>query len=132
MVSLSLAVGCLSKSLVPRCLKTASFFRIWGSPQSVCVRTNVYVSVNTDPVPDKDHGWRDNQYPEYSLVRSDEKVSVANLWTNRWHTYTCMHTPLEEEIESLSNFERTLWTWWSRFLRGKQTIISITALLIVA
>lgn len=59
----------------------------------------MYVSVNTDPVPDKDCGWRDNQYPECSLVLSDEKVSVANLRTNRRHTNTCMHTLLEEELE---------------------------------
>lgn len=37
------------------------------------------MSVNTDPVPDKDCGWRDNRYPECSLFQSDEKVSVANL-----------------------------------------------------
>lgn len=37
------------------------------------------MSVNIDPVPDKDCGWRDNRYPECSLVQSDEKVSVANL-----------------------------------------------------
>lgn len=43
------------------------------------VRMSVIVSVNTDLVPDKGGGWRDNRFPECSLVRSDEKVSVANL-----------------------------------------------------
>lgn len=83
----------LTKALYLDGLKTASFFRESGVPLSlcVCVFAGVYASVNTDPVPDKDRGWRDNRYPECSLVLSDEKVSVANLWTNRRHTNTCMH-----------------------------------------
>lgn len=69
----------LTKALYLDGLKTASFFREFGVPLSLCVCASVYLSANTDPVPDKDCGWRDNRYPECSLVLSDEKVSVANL-----------------------------------------------------
>lgn len=86
----------LTKALYLDGLKTASFFRESGVPLSLCV----CMSVNTDPVPDKDGGWRDNRYPECNLLLSDEKVSVANLWTNRRHTNgRCIHTLLVEEIE---------------------------------
>lgn len=94
----------LTKALYLDGLKTASFFRESGVPLSlcvvcVCVSLCVCEIVNTDPVPDKGCGWRDNRYPECSPVLSDEKVSVANLWTNRRHTNTCMHTLLEKEKE---------------------------------
>lgn len=102
------AVGSPHKGLVPRWSKNRlTLQRIRGFPQSVwvCVGVCACECEYRSRARQKDPGWRDNRYPECSWVLSDEKVSVANLWTNRRHTNN-MHTRLEEETESLSNTGR--------------------------